>query len=201
MIFWALPTSVREAGGGSSPSTYGRCGSGCAGASNGRRRGVSDTAISRSRSNGRLSTRGCGATTSTTGARRTSGVCGSFIAESESSGESGSTGGPVVNRCPGVAMRSCLLRIRFNGRISLGPGPVRGVVSEEPSAAIPHARVCEGGGSWPSRDGPADLLYSESDEKGPAARRRPTAAREAYSLYVERAAEGANAADGPLSSL
>src|SRR5437899_1466062 len=41
----------------------------------------------------------------------------------------------------------------------------------------------------------------ESDEKGPAARRRPRAAREAYSLYVERAAEGANEADGPLSSL
>src|SRR5438045_4063129 len=36
-------------------------------------------------------------------------------------------------------------------------------------------------------------------EKGPAARRRPKAAREAYSLYVERAAEGANEADGPLS--
>src|SRR5438876_2233040 len=35
----------------------------------------------------------------------------------------------------------------------------------------------------------------QSDEKGPAARRRPRAAREAYSLYVERAAEGANAAD------
>ena len=31
-------------------------------------------------------------------------------------------------------------------------------------------------------------------QKGPAARRRPRAAREAYSLYVERAAEGANAA-------
>src|SRR5438094_2379303 len=41
----------------------------------------------------------------------------------------------------------------------------------------------------------------QSDEKGPAARRRPRAAREAYFLYVERAAEGANAADGPLSSL
>ena len=27
------------------------------------------------------------------------------------------------------------------------------------------------------------------------------AAREAYSLYVERAVEGANAADGPFSSL
>src|SRR5262245_47836655 len=40
-----------------------------------------------------------------------------------------------------------------------------------------------------------------SDENGPAARRHSTAAREAYSLYVERAAESANAADGPLSSL
>jgi hypothetical protein len=29
---------------------------------------------------------------------------------------------------------------------------------------------------------------------------RPTAAREAYSLYVERAAEGANEADGPFSA-
>src|SRR6266478_4266838 len=37
-------------------------------------------------------------------------------------------------------------------------------------------------------------------EKGPAARRRPRAAREAYCLYVERAAEGANEADGPLSA-
>src|SRR2546425_5174962 len=41
----------------------------------------------------------------------------------------------------------------------------------------------------------------QSEEKGPAARRRPKAAREAYFLYVERAAEGANEADGPLSSL
>src|SRR5437867_6583015 len=40
----------------------------------------------------------------------------------------------------------------------------------------------------------------QNDEKGPAARRRPMAAREAYSLYVERAAEGANEADGPLSA-
>src|SRR3989442_10116935 len=40
----------------------------------------------------------------------------------------------------------------------------------------------------------------QAAEKGPAARRRPKAAREAYSLYVERAAEGANEADGPLSA-
>ncbi len=33
----------------------------------------------------------------------------------------------------------------------------------------------------------------------PDARRRPKAAREAYSLYVERAAKGANEADGPVS--
>src|SRR6266540_1054120 len=38
----------------------------------------------------------------------------------------------------------------------------------------------------------------QAAKKGPDARRRPTAAREAYSLYVERAAEGANEADGPF---
>jgi hypothetical protein len=38
-------------------------------------------------------------------------------------------------------------------------------------------------------------------QKGPDARRRPTAAREAYFPYVERAAEGANAADGPFSAV
>ena len=37
-------------------------------------------------------------------------------------------------------------------------------------------------------------------EKGPVARRRPKSAREAYSLYVERAIEGANEANGPLST-
>ena len=40
----------------------------------------------------------------------------------------------------------------------------------------------------------------QAAEKGPAARRRPKAAREAYFLYVERADEGANEADGPLSA-
>jgi hypothetical protein len=35
-------------------------------------------------------------------------------------------------------------------------------------------------------------------QRGPDARRRPKAAREAYSLYVERAAEGATEADGPF---
>ena len=37
-------------------------------------------------------------------------------------------------------------------------------------------------------------------EKRPDARRRPKAAGEAYSLYVEPAAEGANEAAGPLST-
>jgi len=43
-------------------------------------------------------------------------------------------------------------------------------------------------------------MSSQGGEKGSAARRRPKAEREAYSLYVERAAEGANEADGPLSA-
>src|SRR5882724_8015473 len=37
-------------------------------------------------------------------------------------------------------------------------------------------------------------------QKAPDARRRPRAGREAYSLYVERAAEGANEADGAFSA-
>ncbi len=45
---------------------------------------------------------------------------------------------------------------------------------------------------------PAD--NPQAAQKGPDARRRPRAAREAYSLDVERAAEGANEADGPFSA-
>src|SRR5260370_41591924 len=45
------------------------------------------------------------------------------------------------------------------------------------------------------------LKHSPAAQKGPEARRRPAAAREAYSLYVERAAEGANEADGPFSAV
>src|SRR5678816_4946791 len=55
-------------------------------------------------------------------------------------------------------------------------------------------RSCPGSRSLSPKPG-------SSDEKGPAARRRPKAAGEAYLLYVEPAAEGANEADGPLSSL
>src|SRR5499433_3355859 len=43
------------------------------------------------------------------------------------------------------------------------------------------------------------LKNSQAAQKGPDARRRPMTAREAYSLYVERAGEGANEADGPFS--
>ena len=44
-------------------------------------------------------------------------------------------------------------------------------------------------------------LSTPIGEKGPVARRRPKAAGEAYSLYVEPAAEGANEANGPLSPI
>ena len=44
------------------------------------------------------------------------------------------------------------------------------------------------------------LKNSQAAQKGPDARRRPTAAREAYFLYVERKAEGANEAYGPFSA-
>ena len=45
-----------------------------------------------------------------------------------------------------------------------------------------------------------DAKNSQAAQKGPDARRGPPAAREAYSLYVERAAKGANEADGPLGA-
>jgi hypothetical protein len=44
------------------------------------------------------------------------------------------------------------------------------------------------------------LKHPQAAQKGPDARRRPTAAREAYFLYVERAAKGANEADGRFSA-
>jgi hypothetical protein len=44
------------------------------------------------------------------------------------------------------------------------------------------------------------LKNPQAAQKGSDARRRPMAAREAYCLYVERAAEGANEADGPFSA-
>ncbi|MFI5373436.1 MAG: hypothetical protein ACHQ8D_02225 [Candidatus Rokuibacteriota bacterium] len=43
-------------------------------------------------------------------------------------------------------------------------------------------------------------IARQTAQKGPAARRRRSAAREAYSPYVERAAAGANEADGPFSA-
>ena len=45
-----------------------------------------------------------------------------------------------------------------------------------------------------------DPMSLSVGENGPVARRRPKSAREAYSLYVERAIEGANEANGPLSA-
>ena len=67
--------------------------------------------------------------------------------------------------------------IGFQGKVRTGAEPL----SEDPWEAVGET-------------------LGEGDEQGPAARRRPKAVREAYVLYVERAAEGANEADGPLSS-
>jgi hypothetical protein len=44
------------------------------------------------------------------------------------------------------------------------------------------------------------FMKRRAAQKGSDARRRPKAAREAYFLYVERAAEGANEAAGPFSA-
>ena len=45
-----------------------------------------------------------------------------------------------------MTTRNSLTSIRCCDRVSLDPGPARGVVLEEPSAVVPHARFCEGGG-------------------------------------------------------
>jgi hypothetical protein len=78
--------------------------------------------------------------------------------------------------------------------------PHRGIAAQGPARgkytpARRRARSARGGRRSRTR------LSLESEEKGSAARRRPMAAPEAYSLCVERAVEGANEADGPLSSL
>src|SRR6202795_4226138 len=85
--------------------------------------------------------------------------------------------------------------------------PCLGPADESSSARLSRAlRGTAGGGAVPPQMGPYHPSRSlpenpgRGDERGPAARRRPMAAREAYSLYVERAGEGANEADGPFSS-
>ena len=70
---------------------------------------------------------------------------------------------------------------------------------------------CRGNSTVGSNPTPSAIILSEMiceipqsqpiGEKGPVARRRAKAAREAYSLYVGRAVERANEANGPLSAI
>jgi hypothetical protein len=70
---------------------------------------------------------------------------------------------------------------------------------------------CRGNSTVGSNPTPSAINFSEMmceipqsspiGEKGPVARRRAKTAREAYSLYVERAVERANEANGPLSTI
>ena len=78
-----------------------------------------------------------------------------------------------------------------------------------PGARLPRStdpldcRGSDGSGVAPGYPGPPPsrmLKNPQAAQKGPAARRRPKAAGEAYFLYVEPAAEGANEADGPFSA-
>jgi len=100
--------------------------------------------------------------TSTTGARRTAGGSGRSIARFGGSGASGSIGVREESRSPGASTRNFSPCIRSSGPISLVLGPVRGVRSEEPSAVILHARVCEGEAAGRLTVDRADLLYSEA---------------------------------------
>ena len=83
-----------------------------------------------------------------------------------------------MTRRGGRAAEGAALEMPCTGNRTVGSNPT-------PSATLSECEV------------PLTLSVGE---KGSAARRRPKEAREAYSLYVERAAEGANEADGPLST-
>jgi hypothetical protein len=63
-----------------------------------------------------------------------------------------------------------------------------------------ESTVTERSTNRPMKPPRGQLRKLQAAKKGPDARRRPMAAREAYSLYVERAVEGANEADGPFSA-
>src|SRR6266849_4096240 len=82
-------------------------------------------------------------------------------------------------------------------------------VSDQGGAPLPPRSSSTRARSFPtSRSGirsaiippTSDRTIPQAAQKGPDARRRPKVAREAYSLYVERATEGANEADGPFSA-
>src|SRR5215831_800884 len=87
-------------------------------------------------------------------------------------------------------------RVYFGTAPSQAFGLARG--GEEQHGWILPPRVLRSGGSVTHLHPFHRSLAPPVAQKGPAARRRLSASREAYSLYVERAAEGANEADGPF---
>ena len=82
----------------------------------------------------------------------------------------------------GRVAEGAALEMPCRGNSTVGSNPT-------PSAIILSEMICEIPQSQPI------------GEKGPVARRRAKAAREAYSLYVGRAVERANEANGPLSAI
>src|SRR5947207_13867111 len=82
---------------------------------------------------------------------------------------------------------------------SVAPGSIRIRVSPHSTYVATERTPSESAASGTTFT-PAPPQPLPAAEKGAAARRRPRAAREAYSLYVERAAEGANEADAHLSA-
>ena len=80
------------------------------------------------------------------------------------------------------------------------PDPVSAPNETTDSLASESRSESERPGHGTHENRQSDPARSRADQKGSDARRRPRVAREAYSLYVERAAAGANEADGPFSS-
>ena len=99
----------------------------------------------------------------------------------------------------GRVAEGAALEMPCRGNSTVGSNPT-------PSAIILSEMMCEIPQSSPIGEkasvvsSPELPMTLQGVEKGSAARRRPKAAGEAYSLYVEPAVEGANEADGPLSA-
>src|SRR6266540_3771118 len=110
----------------------------------------------------------------------------------------GTLGGPPgEDRRGGRVAEGAALEMPCTGNCTVGSNPTPSAIKFCTSRRLRRAPAPEGRAVSPT-DG--DLMRMPVGAKGSAARRRAKVAREAYSLYVERATERANEADGPLST-
>src|SRR6266540_7278104 len=106
-------------------------------------------------------------------------------------------GSRAGSRRGGRVAEGAALEMPCTGNCTVGSNPTPSAIKFCTSRRLRRAPAPEGRAVSPT-DG--DLMRMPVGAKGSAARRRAKVAREAYSLYVERATERANEADGPLST-